>query len=133
MPLSKPSWNPLRRDYIRDIRDEPRRHGEHGVVTKFLRALRVSVARINKIGVRIGISITEYLGLDDHLDGSVHLVFEVPDRGRQLVERKRVRMERRRIELLLRNERRGATDCALPFAADAVEIDVVGHDVTDVD
>src|SRR5262245_6719216 len=122
MQFSKPSWNPLKaRLYSR----RSRRTTETWPVVETW-----------DLGLGIwdlGFSIPKLLRLDHHLDGAVHLVLEVPDRGRQLIECKRMRVKRRLIELLLRDERCRTADRALPLAADAVEIDVVRHDVADVD
>src|SRR5262250_1193407 len=71
--------------------------------------------------------------LHHHLDRVLDPILGVADRGRQVVEREGVGVGLGGIEPLLGHEGLGAVGRALALAADAVEIDVVAHDVGDVD
>src|SRR4029453_9364833 len=71
--------------------------------------------------------------LHHHLDGIFDAVLGVADRGRQVVEREGVGVDLGGIEALLAHERFGAVRRALAFAANAVDVDVVAHDLCDID
>src|SRR5229473_2714987 len=71
--------------------------------------------------------------LHHHLDRILDAVLGVADRRRQIVERERMGVDLGGVEAFLRHEGFGAVGRALALAADAVEIDVVAHDVGDVD
>src|SRR5499433_3544877 len=68
-----------------------------------------------------------------HLVRGLDAVLGVADRGRQIVEREGVRMDLGGVEALLAHEGFGAVGRALAFAADAVDVDVVAHDLGDID
>src|SRR5215472_4744606 len=72
-------------------------------------------------------------GFDHNLDRIVDAILGVTDRGRQIVERESVGMDLGGVETLLRQESLGAVRCAFAFAADAIEVNVVAHDMGDVD
>ncbi len=71
--------------------------------------------------------------LHHHLDRILDAVLGVADRGRQIVERERVRVDLGGVEAFLGHEGLGAMGRALALAADAVDVDVVAYDVGDVD
>src|SRR5229473_8533173 len=71
--------------------------------------------------------------LHHHLDRILDAVLGVADRRRQIVERERMGVDLGGVEAFLRHEGFGAMGRALALAADAVEIDVVAHDMGDVD
>src|SRR5215813_4602094 len=71
--------------------------------------------------------------LHHHLDRVLDAVLGVADRGRQVVEREGVGVDLAGVEALLAHESLGAMGRALAFAADAVDINVVAHDVRNVD
>src|SRR6266571_8112895 len=71
--------------------------------------------------------------LHHHLDRVLDAVLGVADRGRQVVEREGVGVDLGRVETLLRHERPRAVGRALALAADAIEVDVVAHDIGDID
>src|SRR6516162_7464007 len=71
--------------------------------------------------------------LHHHLDRVLDAVLGVADRGRQVVEREGVGVDLASIEALLAHESLGAMGRALAFAADAVDVDVVAHDLGDID
>src|SRR6266545_4819869 len=71
--------------------------------------------------------------LHHHLDGIFDAVLGVADRGRQVVEREGVGVDLGGVESLLAHERFGAVGCALAFPADAIDVDVVAHDLGDID
>src|ERR1700751_2911695 len=60
-------------------------------------------------------------------------VLGVADRGRQVVEREGVGVDLGGVEALLAHESFGAMGRALAFAADTVHVDVVAHDLRDID
>src|SRR6266480_1518088 len=71
--------------------------------------------------------------LHHHLDGIFDAVLGVADRGRQVVEREGVGVDLGGVEPLLAHERFGAVGRALAFPADAIDVDVVAHDLGDID
>src|SRR5215469_218115 len=71
--------------------------------------------------------------LHHHLDRVLDAVLGVADRGRQVVEREGVGVDLAGVEALLAHERLGAMSRTLAFAADAVDVDVVAHDLGDID
>src|SRR6516225_5204281 len=71
--------------------------------------------------------------LHHHLDRVLDAVLGVADRGRQVVEREGVGVDLGGVEALLAHESLGAMGRALAFAADAVDVDVVAHDLGDID
>src|SRR5215472_653307 len=71
--------------------------------------------------------------LHHHLDRVLDAVLGVADRGRQVVEREGVGVDFGGVEALLAHESFGAVSRALAFAADAVDVDVVAHDLGDID
>src|SRR6516164_7272384 len=71
--------------------------------------------------------------LHHHLDRVLDAVLGVADRGRQVVEREGVGVDLGGVEALLAHESLGAVGRALAFAADAVDVDVVAHDLGDID
>src|SRR5215468_9185658 len=71
--------------------------------------------------------------LNHHLDRVLDAVLGVADRGRQVVEREGVGVDLAGVEALLAHERLGAMSRTLAFAADAVDVDVVAHDLGDID
>src|ERR1043165_2541557 len=68
-----------------------------------------------------------------HLNGVIDALARILDRRRQVFEREGVGVHFRRVETLLRHKGFGAMCRALALAADAVEINVVAHDVRDID
>src|SRR5271168_3735232 len=73
------------------------------------------------------------VGLDHDLDRILDALAGIFQRGRQILEREGVGMHLGRVKTLLRHERLGAVRRALAFAADAVDVDVVTHDIGDID
>src|SRR5215475_524294 len=73
------------------------------------------------------------LCLHHHFDGVFHPILGVTNRRRKVIERKCVRMNLRGVEPLLPHEGLGAMRRALAFTADAVDVDVVAHDMRNID
>src|SRR5215471_15927032 len=71
--------------------------------------------------------------LHHHLDRVLDPVLGVADRGRQVAEREGVGVDLGGVEALLAHESFGAMGRALAFAADTVDVDVVAHDLRDID
>ena len=71
--------------------------------------------------------------LHHDLDRVVDPVAGVADRGRHLGEREGVGVDQLRLEALLRDQRRGAVRRAPAFAADAEDVDVVAHEMREID
>src|SRR5215831_3481936 len=71
--------------------------------------------------------------LHHYLDRILDAVLGVADRGRQVVEREGVGVDLGGVEALLAHEGFGAVGRALAFAADAIDVDVVAHDLGDID
>src|SRR5262245_11832804 len=71
--------------------------------------------------------------LHHHLDRVLDAVLGVADRGRQVVEREGVGVDLGGVEALLAHESFGAMGRALAFPADTVDVDVVAHDLRDID
>src|SRR5215469_13438498 len=71
--------------------------------------------------------------LHHHLDRVLDAVLGVADRGRQVVEREGVGVDLAGVEALLAHESLGAMSRALAFPADTVDVDVVAHDLRDID
>src|SRR5262245_28829315 len=71
--------------------------------------------------------------LHHHLDRVLDPVLGVADRGRQILEWEGMGVDLGGVEALLAHEGFGAMGRALALAADAVEVDIVAHDVRDVD
>src|SRR5262245_27975554 len=71
--------------------------------------------------------------LHHHLDRIFAAVLGVADRGRQAGEREGVSVDLGGVAALLAHEGFGAVALALAFAADAVDVDVVAHDLGDID
>src|SRR5262252_2771750 len=71
--------------------------------------------------------------LHHHLDRIFDAVLGVADRGRQVVEREGVGVDLGGVEALLAHESFGTMGRALAFAADTVDVDVVAHDLRDID
>src|SRR5215470_1147952 len=71
--------------------------------------------------------------LHDDLDRVLDAILGVADCGGQVVERKGVRVDLGGVESLLAHECFGAMGRALAFAANAIDVDVVAHDLRDVD
>src|ERR1043165_1884199 len=72
-------------------------------------------------------------GFDHDLAGIVDAILGVADRCRQIVERESMGVDLGGLEALLRHEGLGAVRRALALAANAIEINVVAHDVRDID
>ena len=53
--------------------------------------------------------------------------------GQKVTHRKRMRMDDRRIEPLLLHERRRTVRCALALTTYAVKVDIIAHEIGDVD
>src|SRR5262249_6933146 len=64
------------------------------------------------------------LRLNYDLDGIVDPIFRVTNCGRQILERKRVRVDLGGVETFLRHERFGAVSCAAALPANAKQIDI---------
>ena len=67
-----------------------------------------------------------------HLDGVLDPLAGVSQRRRQVGERKCMGVDFRRIEPLFRHQRHGAAGGAAAFAANAVDVDVVLHQMRDI-
>src|SRR5580704_1391218 len=73
------------------------------------------------------------LGLYHDFDCILDPIFCIADRRRQILQRKRMRMDFRCVETPLRHERGGAMGRAFSLSANAEKINVVAHDVRDID
>src|SRR5262252_9066231 len=71
--------------------------------------------------------------LHHHLDRVLDAVLGVADRGRQVVEREGVGVDLSGVVALLAHESFGAMGRALAFAADTIDVDIVAHDLGDID
>src|SRR5271167_4256677 len=71
--------------------------------------------------------------LHHHFDRAVDSILGVADCRRQVVERKSVGVDFGGIKTLLRHKGFGSVGCAPALAPDAVKINVVAHDMSDVD
>src|SRR5438270_6939234 len=71
--------------------------------------------------------------LHDHLDRIFDALASIADRGRHLGERKGMRVYQLGIEALLRHQRGGAMGRALALAPNPEYVDVVAHEVGEVD
>src|ERR1700722_19804071 len=69
----------------------------------------------------------------DYLDRIVDVFAGVAQRRGQVVQAECVGVDLCSIEAFLRHQRLGAVGGTFAFAADAVEVDVVAHDMGDVD
>src|SRR3954468_13197859 len=82
----------------------------------------------------LGLAVRGRLGVRDHdLDRVLHSIPRVADRLREVLHVEGVRVDDRRVEPLLAHERLGAVRRRLALAADPVEVDVVAHQVRNVD
>src|SRR5690242_6270936 len=72
-------------------------------------------------------------GLHHHFDRVLDAILGVANGGREIFERERVRVNLGCVEALLVHECFGAVGRALAFAANAVDVDVVAHDMRDID
>src|SRR5262249_13377920 len=68
-----------------------------------------------------------------HLDGVLDALPRVAQRRRQVLQRERVRVDLGGVKPLLAHEGLCAMRGALALAADAVKVDVVAHQVSDID
>src|SRR5882762_7001032 len=71
--------------------------------------------------------------LDDDLDRIVDALARIFDRGGDVCQRKGMRMDELRIKALLLHERARAMSGTLAFAANAEHVNVVAHEVRDID
>src|SRR5579863_2179393 len=73
------------------------------------------------------------MGFDHDLDRVLDTLASIFQRGRQILQREGVGVHLGRIKTRLRHERLGAVRRALAFTADAVDVNVVTHDIGDID
>src|SRR6185437_14486400 len=71
--------------------------------------------------------------LHDDLDRIFDALASIADRGRHLGERKSMRVYQLGIEALLRHQRGGAVGRALALATNPEHVDVVAHEIGEVD
>src|SRR6201991_3065354 len=71
-------------------------------------------------------------GRDDHLDGVFDPLARVQERGGQVGKRKGMRVNPCRVEPLFRHQRHRAPCGAAAFAANAVDIDIVLHEMSEI-
>src|SRR2546423_2093309 len=92
------------------------------------------LALIGTARVRLSFSVRSVLAdLHDHLDRVLDALARVADRGGHFGQGKGVGMDQLRVEALLRHQRRGSVSGALALAADAENVDVVAHEIGEVD
>src|SRR5205823_3091320 len=72
-------------------------------------------------------------GLHDHLDRVLDALARVSERPRQILESESVGVDLARIETFLRDQGGGAMGRTAAFAADAVDVNVVAHEMCHVD